>query len=59
MIRPGGLLLAVLTYLQFQFYGWGCKRVHSLTWMLKIISEGDILSTAGDALAASYIKFEY
>jgi hypothetical protein len=32
MIRPGGLLLVVPTYLQslFHFYWWGCKKVNSL-----------------------------
>jgi len=31
MIGPGGLLLVAPTYLQsqFQFYWWGCKRVHN------------------------------
>jgi hypothetical protein len=28
MICPGSLLLAVPTCLQFQFYGWGCKKVN-------------------------------
>ncbi len=34
MIGPGGLLLVVPTYLlsQFQFYRWGCKRVHRVNW---------------------------
>ncbi len=26
MIGPCGLLLVLPTYLQFQFYGWGCKK---------------------------------
>ncbi len=33
MIGPGGLLLVVVPHFyllsQFQFYGWGCKKVYN------------------------------
>jgi hypothetical protein len=54
MIGPGGLLLVVPTYLQFQlqFYWWGCQKKSQLNLELKFIIQSDVLSTGGNALKA-------
>jgi len=42
MSGPGGLLLVVSTYVQsqFQFYGWGCKKVNKLNLDVRNIFAG-------------------
>ncbi len=52
MISPGGLLLVVPTYMQFefQFYWWGCQKQRAKLRHLIFIIQSDILSTGGDAL---------
>jgi hypothetical protein len=51
MIGPGGLLLVVPTYLQFQlqFYWWGCPKEKAKLRQLILLSSVT-LSTGGDAL---------
>jgi len=56
MIGPGGLLLVVPTYMQFQFYRWGCPKNTGKLQAFNFIIQSDILSTGRDALTVVTVR---